>query len=68
MYIVRFVRVDGRPNEDYYYHNLKDAIFHFTLFKEDDSGLYLKIELIEEVENTNSCFFSKNDVEYQIGV
>lgn len=68
MYIVRFVRADGRPNENYYYHNLKDAIFHFTLFKEDDSGLYLKIELIEDAENTNSCFFSNNDVEYQIEV
>lgn len=47
MYIVRFIRWDDQPNEEYYYHHLEDAIFHFDLFKDDDSGLYTRIELLE---------------------
>lgn len=47
MYVVRFIRWDSQPNEEYYYPHLEDAVFHFELFKEDDSGLYKRIELLE---------------------
>ena len=52
MYIVRFIRFDGQPNEDYYYHNPFEAIGHLKLFAKDDSTLYKKIQLIflEETE------------------
>ncbi len=46
MLIVRFVRNDGKPSEEYYYQHLNDALYHIHLFKEDDSGLYDRIELI----------------------
>ena len=46
MYIVRFVRKDGQPNEEYYYHSARDAIEHFRLFENDDSCLYEEICLV----------------------
>lgn len=47
MYIVRFVRKDRQPDEEYYYRSLKDAEYHLSLFEDDDSGLYDRIELID---------------------
>lgn len=47
MYIVRFVRRDNRADEDYYYHTEQEARKHIELFKDDDSELYSKIELLE---------------------
>lgn len=46
MYIVRFCRADGRPDEEYFYNSLPDANRHFSLFHEDDSGLYCTIDLV----------------------
>lgn len=48
MVSVRFVRVDGMPDEVYYYHNQKDAEEHLALFRSDDSGLYQRIDLVLE--------------------
>lgn len=44
-YIVRFVRADCGPDEEYYYPREKDAIAHYNLFLDDDSGLYRRIEI-----------------------
>ncbi len=46
MYIVRFVRVDSNPDEEYQYHNESAAMYHFSLFEDDDSGLYSLIEVV----------------------
>ena len=46
-YIVRFIRRDHKPNEDYYYNDLSNAEAHFFLFKNDDSNLYDEIDLID---------------------
>jgi hypothetical protein len=46
MFVVRFVRKDGLPNEEYYYHFAQDAIRHFLLFENDDSNLYDEVCLI----------------------
>ena len=48
MFIVRFVRKDGHPNEDYYYHLARDALEHFLLFENDDSNLYKEVSAIME--------------------
>lgn len=48
MYIVRFVRKDGQPNEDYYYSFAHDAIKHFLFFENDNSNLYDEICVIME--------------------
>ncbi len=48
LWIVRFVRKDGKPDEEYYYHSLAKAEYHRDLFLNDDSGLYEKIEIINE--------------------
>lgn len=53
MYIVRFVRQDGKPDEEYYYRSLKDAEYHFHLFDADDSKIYLRIVL--------SCYSNSED-------
>ena len=46
MYIVRFIRKDGQPDEEYYYHRLEDAEYHRSLFSGDDSDLYASIEIV----------------------
>lgn len=48
MYIVKFVRNDCMPDEMYYYHSKEDANYHMNMFRDDDSGLYTKIEVIKE--------------------
>ena len=48
MFIVRFVRKDGRPVEEYYYHTLQEAETHTKLFDDDDSDLYGRIEIIPD--------------------
>lgn len=47
MFIVRFVRNDGFPNEDYYYACLKDAEYHYNLYEGDTSQLYSVLQLLE---------------------
>ena len=49
MYIVRFVRKDGLPSEEYYYHFLRDAFAHFSLFENDISNLYDEICLVRDI-------------------
>ena len=46
MFVVRFIRKDGQPNEEYYYHSFNDAMDHFLLFENDDSTLYDEVGLI----------------------
>ena len=58
MYIVRFVRKDNQPDEEYYYRQLADATYHFSLFVDDDSNLYSKIEVIDEVSGDTLYFRS----------
>ena len=45
-YFVRFVRRDGKPDEEYFYRAADDAQQHFDMFADDDSGLYEKIEVV----------------------
>ena len=53
MYIVRFVRVDGKQLEEYFYNEPLGAIQHLQMFAKDDSNLYQKIQLLflENQEN-----------------
>lgn len=44
-YILRFIRADCGPDEEYYYHREQAAVDHFSLFLDDDSGLYKRIEI-----------------------
>lgn len=46
-YIVRFIRSDDLPNEEYVYPCIEDATSHYNLFRHDDSCLYSAIQLIE---------------------
>jgi len=51
-YIVRFILARCKPNklyeeEIYYYTHKEDAEYHFNSFKNDDSDLYKRIELID---------------------
>lgn len=48
MYKVTFYTKGHKPNEEYYYRNLKDAEYHKSSFDDDDSGLYESIEITEE--------------------
>ena len=46
-YITRFIRNDREPDEDYYYPSADVAIDHLELFRNDDSGLYKKIVVLQ---------------------
>ena len=54
MYIVRFVRRDWQPVEEYFYSRLPDALYHFRLFAEESDPeeiashyeLYKRIDLL----------------------
>ena len=46
MYITRFIRKDHKPPEEYYYHTQTEALAHLDLFRDDDSNLYEKIEVL----------------------
>ena len=46
-YIVRFIRADDMPDEEYYYLTFDEAKKHYSLFLDDDSGLYQKIQIID---------------------
>lgn len=50
MYVVKFVRSDRQPPglELYYYNDLASAQYHLDLFADDNSGLYERIELIND--------------------
>ncbi len=48
MYVVKFIRKDGQPDEIYYYHRREDAEYHLHLFDNDDPKIYIVI-LIERV-------------------
>ena len=48
LWIVRFVRKDGKPEEEYYYRSIAEAEYHRDLFLNDVSGLYERIEIINE--------------------
>ena len=49
-FIVRFVRRDGKPDEEYFYNTTGEALYHFELFANDDSGLYTRIEVSRYAE------------------
>ena len=46
-YIVRFIRKDDKPVEEYFYHTYEEAFVHLALFRNDDSGLYRRIEIVQ---------------------
>lgn len=58
-YVVRFVRRDGKPTEEYVYRTAEDARQHFNLFNEDDSGLYRSIELIDQRQPDEAIAFHR---------
>nr|WP_304100998.1 hypothetical protein [Mitsuokella multacida] len=51
---MRFVRKDGQPDEVDDYAHRSDAEYHFGLFRNDDSGLYDRIEFIIDVGHLQS--------------
>ncbi len=46
-YIVRFIRKDDKPIEEFFYHTYEEAFVHLALFRNDDSGLYRRIEIVQ---------------------
>lgn len=51
MYIVKFVRRDHEPDEEYIYNGYSDAKHHMDLFIGDDSQLYSHIDLLRLNDN-----------------
>ena len=49
MFITRFVCHTG-PCEEYYYHKREDAEAHLNLFRDDDSGLYKSIVVVDDAD------------------
>lgn len=47
MWVVRFIRKGGKPDEEYFYPTFSDAEYHRRLFENDSSDLYERIEVVE---------------------
>lgn len=47
MWVVRFIRKDGKPDEEYFHPTSSDAEYHRGLFENDSSDLYERIEVVE---------------------
>ena len=60
MYLVRFERKDRQPDEEYLYHTLCDALAHFMLFRDDDSGLYSQISVTETCRSHETIVIQKD--------
>ena len=57
MYTVTFIRADLKPDEVYYYQNESDARYHFSLFRNDGSGLYRTIQLKRDSQLVDAIHF-----------
>lgn len=57
--MVRFVRKDSLPDEEYYYQRTSDASYHLQLFEDDSSGLYRRIEVID-IDDTETIIQAKD--------
>ena len=62
-FIVRFVRKDDQPAEEYFYHTYEEAHAHFALFLDDDSDLYERIEIAKDAENGEEILCSSTSWE-----
>jgi len=51
-YIVRFIRADKAPTEEYFYASRADADKHLDTFRDDDSGLYRFIAILNDETRT----------------
>ena len=63
LYIVRFMRLDDYPDEEYNYIRKSDAEKHFSMYATDNSGLYYEIQL-SEVRNKTAPSFVAHRTSY----
>lgn len=59
LYIVRFMRLDDYPDEEYNYIRKSDAEKHFSMYAADNSGLYYEIQLLEVRNKTAQILNAK---------
>lgn len=55
LFVVRFIRNDGKPDEEYVYNTYEEAQKHYDLFQNDDSGLYERIEIVDYHSREKKC-------------
>ena len=60
LYIVRFLRFDDCPDEEYSYLRFSDAENHYLLYINDTSGLYYEVQLLEAVSGGEKILSSKS--------
>lgn len=53
-YCVRCIRKDNQPDECYHYWHKDEAEYHLKLFRNDDSGLYERIDLLTIAGNLST--------------
>ena len=51
-YIVRFIRKDDKPVEEFFYHTYEEAFVNLALFRDDDSGIYRRIEIVKAANDS----------------
>lgn len=51
-YIVRFIRKDDKPVEEFFYHTYEEAFVRLALFRDDDSGIYRRIEIVKAANDS----------------
>lgn len=50
-YIVRFIRKDDKPVEEFFYHTFEEAFVHLALFRDDNSEIYKRIEIVRGISD-----------------
>ena len=51
-YIVRFIRKDDKPVEEFFYHTYEEAFVNLVFFRDDDSGIYRRIEIVKAANDS----------------
>ncbi len=47
MFIVRFIRTDGKQEEEYSFHTLGEAMAHISVSQDNANGIYKRAEVID---------------------
>lgn len=63
MYVVKFIRSDGAPNEEYWWNTYDEASHHMSLFNTSDRDMYKEIILFE-IDGNDAIVVKRKEMKY----